>query len=126
MVRAIRAAAGKTPIRGVHVALVSDAEMAELHDRFMGDPSTTDVLTFDLREHRDAAELEGEIAVCVDAARRQARQWRVSVREELLRYAIHGVLHLLGYDDDVPARRRRMRRAEDRILKMLRTRSVHE
>lgn len=118
IVRAVRAVAGDRPIRSINIALVTDADMGQLHEEFMGDPSTTDVLTFDLRDG-DGPELEGEIAVCVDVARRQARRWRAGVKEELLRYVIHGVLHLLGYDDDVPARRRRMRRAEDRVLARL-------
>jgi probable rRNA maturation factor len=125
IVRAVKSAAGDTPIRSISVALVGDRDMASLHRQYLGDPETTDVLTFDLRDDRQGPELEGEIAVCVDAARRQARRWRVSVSAELLRYVIHGVLHLLGYDDDLPARRRRMRRQETRVLAMLKMRSTH-
>lgn len=109
-------AARDTPIRCVNVALVGDRAMTDLHVRYLADPRTTDVLTFDLRDDADQPEIEGEIAVCVDVARRQARRWRTSVTAELLRYVVHGVLHLLGYDDDVPARQRRMRRAENRVL----------
>jgi len=101
------------------VVLVDDDAIADLHERFMGLPGPTDVLTFDLRDDPDQAEIEGEITISVDTARRQARQYRAGQTEELLRYVIHGVLHLSGYDDDTPARRRRMRREENRVLELL-------
>jgi probable rRNA maturation factor len=118
--RAALTVAGDRPIRRINIGLFDDVGMSDLHAQYMGDPSPTDVLTFDSRDDGHGLELEGDIAVGVDVARRQARQWGASVKEELLRYVIHGVLHLLGYDDDVPARQRRMRREEDRVLALLR------
>jgi probable rRNA maturation factor len=108
------------PVRSINVVLVDDQTMTSLHERFMGHTGPTDVLTFDLRDDAARPEIEGEIAISVDAARRQARRWRASTAEELLRYVIHGVLHLLGYDDDTPAGRRRMRRQENKVLASLR------
>lgn len=125
ILRAVRAAAGDRPIGQITIALVGDDDMAALHARYLNDPTTTDVLTFDLRDDTTTPELEGEIAVCVDMARRQARVYRVTVAAEVLRYVIHGVLHLLGYDDHAPADRRRMRREEDRVLALLRSRSAN-
>jgi rRNA maturation RNase YbeY len=116
---AARAALGDRPMRALSVVLVDDDAIADLHERFMGLPGPTDVLTFDLRDDPDQAEIEGEITISVDTARRQARQYRAGQTEELLRYVIHGVLHLSGYDDDTPARRRRMRREENRVLELL-------
>ena len=49
----------------------------------------------------------------------QARQFRTKWESELVRYLIHGVLHLCGYDDQRPADRRRMKREEDRLLKQI-------
>lgn len=117
--RAVRAASGESPLRAVTVALVDDARIAALHVQFMGLAGPTDVLTFDLRDDESQPEIEGEIVISVDTARRQARRFKVTATEELLRYAIHGVLHLRGYDDDTPARRRRMRREENRVLAIL-------
>jgi probable rRNA maturation factor len=84
----------------------------------MNDPSPTDVLTFDLREAPNAP-LEGDVAVSVDTARREAAARGLPVARELLRYVIHGTLHLIGYDDRTPALRSKMRRAENRILRRL-------
>lgn len=117
--RAVRLAAGERPIKSIAIGLMNDEQIAGLHEQFMGDPSPTDVLTFDLREGPEIPEVEGDIAVSVETARRQARRFRTDARSEILRYVVHGVLHLLGYDDHTPSGRARMRREENRVLKML-------
>jgi probable rRNA maturation factor len=63
--------------------------------------------------------LHGEIFICIDEAGRQARQFRVAWQSELVRYLVHGVLHLVGYDDLTSAGRRVMKREENRLLRML-------
>lgn len=118
IVEAVRAALGASVRADISVVLIDDAAMSALHERYLRDPSPTDVLTFDLREHDDDA-IEGEIVISLETARRQARQHGEEEVEEVLRYVIHGVLHLLGYDDHAPADRSRMRRKERRVLAML-------
>jgi probable rRNA maturation factor len=61
----------------------------------------------------------GEIFICVDEAVLQARRFRTSWPSEVVRYLVHGVLHLRGYDDLQPAARRRMKRQENRLLRAL-------
>ncbi len=61
----------------------------------------------------------GEIVVSAETALREARARGIEPQEELLRYAIHGLLHILGYDDRTPSERRRMRALERRYLKRL-------
>jgi probable rRNA maturation factor len=121
VVRAVRLAAGVRRIDGISVVLADDATLSRLHGQFMGDPAPTDVLTFDLRE--DPAELasaiDGEVIVSVETAAREARRRRIPLLQEVLRYVIHGTLHLVGYDDRTAAQRRRMRVAENRILREL-------
>ena len=63
--------------------------------------------------------VHGEIFICIDDAVKQARQFRTTWQSELVRYLIHGVLHLVGYDDLTPAGRRAMKREENRLLRML-------
>ncbi len=67
----------------------------------------------------EAGDLRGELFISVDDAVRQARDFGTSPGAELLRYLVHGVLHLRGYDDRVPAERRVMKRAEDRLVRRL-------
>jgi probable rRNA maturation factor len=67
----------------------------------------------------EAPVLTGEVVLSVDTARREAARRGHSPYDELLLYAVHGVLHLLGHDDHDPLRRRRMRAAERRALAAL-------
>ena len=99
----------------LNLLLVDDAAMGAMHQTFHGDSSTTDVLTFDLRDVDDA-DLEGDVALCVDEAARRAAERGHPVRDEVLLYAVHGLLHLLGEDDHTPADYARMHAREDALL----------
>jgi len=90
----------------IDVIVVSDRRMAQLHHRFMGIDGPTDVITF---QH-------GEIFLSVETAKRHAAGYRTSLRYELRLYLVHGLLHLAGYDDREPAERRRMKRAQEKIV----------
>lgn len=116
--RAARAAYAEGEVEGADLTLifVSDEALAELHGRFLDDPSPTDVMAFDLTE---GAVLEHEVYVSVDCARRVARARGVSVERELALYVVHGVLHLAGHDDHDIEARARMRAAEGRVLRAL-------
>jgi probable rRNA maturation factor len=109
----------KPPLAELSVALIDDAQITELHDRYMGIDSPTDVLTFELDHDGRGHVTSGEVVVCVPEARRQAKQRGTSVYDELLLYALHGMLHLCGYDDRTAAGFRRMHAMEDRILTRL-------
>ena len=101
------------------IALVGDKRMAELHEQFLGIPGPTDVLTFPLEVGRRGKVLAGEVVVCVPEAKRQAAGRGRKVEHEILLYALHGLLHLCGYDDRTARDFRRMHRAEDMILTKL-------
>ena len=104
---------------GVHVCFVDDAEIRQLNRDYLSHDYATDVVTFPMRTEGKPVEgdpldddLLGEVVVSVDTARTSARSRGIDYPAELALYAIHGVLHLLGYDDKDPAGRRKMRRAE--------------
>lgn len=113
-------------LTGVHpaavsLAIVNDDEMVELHEQYKGVPGTTDVLTFDLREETENAEIdtnavEGDVILCYDEANRQAKQRGHALSHELLLYAVHGLLHLLGYDDHDETAAATMHAREDALL----------
>ena len=96
------------------MAVVDDATIARLHGKFLSDPQPTDVLSFLLE--RSAQTLEGEIVLSADAARANATRYRWTAAEELLLYAIHGALHLVGCDDATPRKRAVMRQREREYL----------
>jgi probable rRNA maturation factor len=95
------------------VRVVDDPEMTRLHARHRGDATTTDVLTFpDASDGRMSVDL----AVCRDEAARQAATRGHRIEEELLLYAVHGLLHCAGYDDHDPDAAAAMHAQEDRLL----------
>ena len=109
----------RPPLCELSLALVGDRRMAELHEQFLGIPGPTDVLTFPLETDRRGGVTAGEVVVCVPQASRRARTEGVSVERELLLYALHGMLHLAGFDDRTDPDFAAMHRTEDDILTRL-------
>jgi probable rRNA maturation factor len=99
----------------VGVRFVGTAEMAVANEKYLQHSGSTDVITF-VNEGHSGTLLSGDILVCLDEAARFAQQYRTTWQEESVRYFIHGILHLLGFDDQDPASRRRMKRKEQRLL----------
>jgi probable rRNA maturation factor len=98
----------------IDVALVDDLTIAELHQRYLDDPSPTDVLSFVLE--RSPKYIEGEIVVSADTAAGSAPNYNWTAGDELLLYVIHGALHLVGYGDATPKKRSKMREKEGEYL----------
>ena len=97
----------------ISCAVVGDAEIRDINRRFLDHDDVTDIITFPLEEDP----LEAELVISADTARRQAREYGVSVREECARLAIHGILHLNGHDDRSEEDHRHMKRREDALLR---------
>lgn len=115
--RAVRTALAEAGVEDaeISVAVVDDAAIRRLHDRYLGRDCPTDVLSFVL-EQRDGR-LEGEVIVSAETARSSAPRYRHAPAEELLLYVVHGTLHLIGYRDDTPAARAAMSRHQRKIVK---------
>jgi probable rRNA maturation factor len=123
------------------VYVVAAPRITQLNETFLHHQGSTDVITFDYaesagqasrpsserlfgaleRDRRDACPtlLHGEIFVCVDEAVSQARRFRTTWQSELVRYIVHGILHLLGYKDSHSRARRKMKVAEDALVRRL-------
>ena len=143
---------GGCPPGELSLAFLTDPAIAQIHGDFMNDPTATDVITF---EGNKVAGLAGEICVSVDTAaqyvglpavdqsgpsvrtkrldrsagsgRESAPTKQSNFSSELTLYVIHGWLHLAGYDDLQPAKKRRMRAAEKRamgLVKKARTKTI--
>jgi probable rRNA maturation factor len=106
-------------LRELSVALVGDARMASLHAQYMGVAGPTDVLTFPIDLDPRGRPTSGEVVVCVPEARRRAAVTGTPPRHEVLLYALHGLLHLCGFDDTTPRAFRAIHRKEDEILTAL-------
>ena len=100
---------------GIH--LVAAPEMIRLNQKFLGHAGSTDVITFAYCENRKV--VNGEIFVCLDDAVAQAKRFRTSWQSEVVRYVIHGILHLRGYDDLRAPNRHKMKREEGRLLRKI-------
>jgi probable rRNA maturation factor len=111
VVRTTLAFAGRPEVP-VSLLLTDDAEIAQLHAEHLDDPTPTDVMSF-------AVDGGAELVVSVETARRVAREHGHAVRAELALYIVHGLLHVLGYDDVRPRDRARMRQAERDVLQQL-------
>lgn len=111
---------GGCPAGELSLVFLTDDALAKLHAEFLNDPTPTDVITF---EGDPALGMAGEICVSADAAARQAKGSR-AFSAELTLYVVHGWLHLAGYDDLQPTKKRVMRRAEARALKRLQAAGV--
>lgn len=112
------------------IVIVSAKEMASINESFLGHEGPTDVITFDYSEavkvprasrsaQRVPARIHGEIFICVAEAERQAKTFETDWQSEVVRYIIHGILHLAGYDDLQPVARKKMKREEGRLVRKL-------
>ena len=113
------------PAAELSMVLVDQSAMADLHMRWMDLPGPTDVMSFPMDElvpggRPDATDpgpaILGDIVLCPDFARKQAREAKRSFEHELAMLTIHGVLHLLGYDHAEPEEEREMFGLQNRIL----------
>jgi probable rRNA maturation factor len=95
---------------------VGEKEMAKVNWKFLQHEGSTDVITFDLAEPGSGT-MVGEIYISVPDAVKQAREFGTTWQEELIRYIIHSLLHLQGHDDLEAAKRRVMKREENRLVK---------
>ncbi|MDH7577303.1 MAG: rRNA maturation RNase YbeY [Bacillota bacterium] len=119
---------GFFPEAEVSMVLVDDARMAGLNRKYRGIEGTTDVLAFPMLEEGsgkftvpDPAEeiLLGDIVISVPRALEQAAACGNSLAQEVVFLAVHGMLHLLGYDHGTPGEAARMRGKEKRVLDRL-------
>jgi probable rRNA maturation factor len=117
----------------LEINLVASPEITRLNEKFLHHKGSTDVITFDYQDKGRAGcsrpatklgamgtsrpTLHGEIFVCMDEAVLQARKFGTSWQSEVIRYMVHGVLHLLGHDDLRAAARCKMKREENRLLR---------
>jgi rRNA maturation RNase YbeY len=98
--------------------------MARVNWQFLQHEGSTDVITFDHGDsssdiQHSTSHLHGELFICVDDAVAQAMEFRTTWQSEIVRYVVHGVLHLLGHDDLKPDLRRKMKREENRLVRRL-------
>ena len=99
------------------IALVDNSKIKELNKQYFNSDEVTDVISFPLSNNNNL--LSGEIIVSVETAVDTAGKRNISIEGEIVLYIIHGILHLLGYDDGNEGDARVMHEEESKILKTL-------
>ena len=96
------------------IIFTDDKFLRKLHKEYFQNDTPTDVITFNLGDSKP----EGEIYISKERAEKQAKQYHSSYACELLRYTVHGFLHLAGYDDKTVNEYKSMKKLEDKYLEL--------
>ena len=102
-------------ISSLLINFVSANQIVKINNDFLNHNYSTDIITFNYSDEK--LDLDSEIYISVDDARFNAEKFNVSLNEEILRLVIHGILHLLEYDDVNPQEKREMSKMENKLLK---------
>jgi rRNA maturation RNase YbeY len=93
--------------------VTNDENLKELNVKFLKHNYFTDVITFNYCNEKIIC---GEVYLSIDTIRKNAHNYKVSLKKEVMRVMIHGVLHLCGYDDKTIEKRNKMRKKEDKWI----------
>ena len=102
-------------IGDINIIFCSDNYILDVNLRYLGHDYFTDIITFDYCEGK---KLSGDLFISVDSVRENAIEYGVEFEEEIHRVMVHGLLHLIGYDDHSPEDERLIHEKEDYYLKL--------
>ncbi len=101
----------------IFISIVSDAEIRRVNREHLNRDNPTDVIAFDYQDEENV--LTGEVIVSAETALSAARERELDPFAELILYMIHGVLHIIGYDDADPEGAAEMQRKQGSIMKKM-------
>ena len=104
-------------IDSLEINFISGKEIESINSQHLKHYYTTDIITFNYSEINN--KLDGELFISVEDAEENAKKYKVSFQEEITRLVIHGILHLLGYDDQERKNKIKMKRKENQLLNTL-------
>ncbi len=104
--------------KDINIIFCSDPALLEINKQFLGHDYYTDIITFDYCE---GDKLSGELYISIDTVRANAVEYEQTFETELHRVIIHGILHLIGFDDHQENDIIQMRRGEEEALELLGT-----
>jgi len=100
-------------IKSLEINFVSQETIRKVNNEYLSHDYSTDIITFDYSNERNI--LDGEIIISLKDAEENSKKYQVTFDNELLRLIIHGILHLLGYDDVALSKRKVMKKVENDI-----------
>ncbi|QBA65379.1 rRNA maturation RNase YbeY [Muriicola soli] len=95
--------------------LTNDEELLEINQEYLGHDYYTDIITFN---YNNGNEIQGDIFISVDRVKENAVDFNVEFDRELQRVMVHGLLHLLGYNDETEYEKSEMRKLEENKMEM--------
>jgi len=98
----------------INLIFCTDPFLRKMNKAYLKHDYNTDIITFPEMEEND--KITGEIFISIDRVKINAGRFKVSFRDELHRVIIHGILHLLGYDDGTPKEKEEMTKMENEWL----------
>lgn len=104
----------KFNICSLNINFVTGESIREINKKYLKHDFSTDILTFNYSGIRNS--LDAEILISIDDAETNSKKYGVTFDEEILRLVIHGILHLLGYNDINSKEKLEMSRLEDKLL----------
>ncbi|MHB8905524.1 MAG: rRNA maturation RNase YbeY [Melioribacteraceae bacterium] len=102
-------------VKSLDFNFISSETIIEVNKNYLKHNYSTDIITFDYSDEKNI--LDGEIFISVQDAVENSKKYGVSSDNELLRLIIHGILHLIGFDDTTDAKRKKMKIAENDLVK---------
>lgn len=99
----------------ISIIFCSDNYILDMNQKFLGHDYFTDIITFD---YCQGDVLSGDLFISIDSVRENARYFGQDFQQELARVMVHGILHLIGYDDHTKAQQKEMRAKEDYYLSL--------
>ncbi len=102
-------------IGDINIIFCSDNYILDVNIKYLGHDYFTDIITFDYCE-KDV--ISGDLFISIDSVRENAVFYGTAFEDELNRVMVHGILHLIGYDDHTDVEMKQMRAKEDYYLEM--------
>lgn len=101
-------------VSNLEINFISSKVILDINKTYLTHDYTTDIITFNYSNILD--QIDGEIFISIEDALTNSKKYKVSLSDELVRLVIHGILHLLGYDDLNTSEKKIMKRLENKLL----------
>ena len=101
-------------VSNLEINFISGEDIHAMNKSYLKHDYTTDIITFNYSD--SLQQIDGEIFISIDDALSNSKKFKVTLSEELVRLVIHGILHLLGYDDQNSNDKKIMKRLENKLL----------
>jgi rRNA maturation RNase YbeY len=101
-------------VSNLEINFISGEDIHAINKSYLKHDYTTDIITFNYSD--SLQQIDGEIFISIDDALSNSKKFKVTLSDELVRLVIHGILHLLGYDDQNLTDKKIMKRLENKLL----------